>query len=194
MIMAAQQQPSRYTAYADPNYGRIVRLRDYFTKEDVEKLEGRMRKFEKEDDEPIVLLIDSNGGDRVPATHLRQVIKGLSVPVYGLVIGRCYSAAFYVLQACHKRIAREGTNLLFHNNFLDVVVRVDPDSDLCVAHGMLEATRKHLRRVRTQILTEIQSDLQEFSRRKLLEVMKKGEKISASEALEDGFLDEVLPL
>lgn len=53
---------------------------------------------------PIRVVFDSRGGDMQEAMRFASIVQSWPVPIHGVVVGLCYSAAFLMLQACHVRI------------------------------------------------------------------------------------------
>jgi ATP-dependent Clp protease, protease subunit len=64
--------------------------------------------------EPITLLIDSMGGGGRFADWIVDAIRCSGAPVNGLVVGSAYSAAFWVLQNCHRRLAYPQARMMTH--------------------------------------------------------------------------------
>lgn len=67
------------------------------------------------DDVPIVLLINSPGGDVNATLMLVDAIQSLPVPVIGLTMGNAGSGAFYAFQACHHRVMMKHSMLFWHH-------------------------------------------------------------------------------
>ncbi len=65
-------------------------------------------------DKPILLVIDSPGGDSNAADALHTVINLIQAPVIGLVATRACSAGCEILQACRVRLAFPSSALLVH--------------------------------------------------------------------------------
>ena len=63
---------------------------------------------------PIKLFIFSPGGDLNVNNTLVDTIALSKTPVYGYNMGNAYSAAAYILLACHKRFTLPRSKLLFH--------------------------------------------------------------------------------
>ena len=67
-----------------------------------------------EPDAPITLIIDSQGGSIPARLHITDAIRASKAPVHGLVVGRAYSSAFMILQACVRRSAYPNADLMYH--------------------------------------------------------------------------------
>lgn len=80
-----------------------------------------------ESNNPIILIIDSGGGSIFAALKLRDLIKHfITAPVYGVAIGRCDSAATFIMANCTKRMATPHTRFIIHSgtiNFLSLTIK-----------------------------------------------------------------------
>ena len=63
---------------------------------------------------PIRFFFFSPGGDLEVNNALIDSIKLSKTPVWGINVGRCYSAAAYIFLACHKRYCLASSQLLLH--------------------------------------------------------------------------------
>ena len=64
--------------------------------------------------EPITLIIDSTGGEIDPSFFIYDTVKSSIAPIIGIVMGKCYSAAIPILQACTTRLASPHSIFLLH--------------------------------------------------------------------------------
>ena len=64
--------------------------------------------------EPIVLFIDTEGGCTSCLQRIVNEMIDCSIPIYGCVIGKAYSAGFDILMFCQKRYANPDAKFLFH--------------------------------------------------------------------------------
>lgn len=71
-----------------------------------------LERLSKED--PITLLINSEGGDMVQGFAIIDAIRLCGAPIYGIVCGTAESAAFIILQACSRRTATLNSTLMTH--------------------------------------------------------------------------------
>lgn len=67
-----------------------------------------------EDRIPIVLIINTDGGDLYVCNMMIDVIMKSKTPVIGINMARAYSAGCYIFLACHKRYAMPNSWFLFH--------------------------------------------------------------------------------
>ena len=131
-------------------------------------------------------VIDSNGGSVDVLNSIRTVMNESGLKFRGLVQSRARSAGFILLQYCNWRVATVNTNLLVHyggsglgNEELTAIME---DHEYVVSY--------HKKRLE-QMIREI-SQRTGVSREKLHEYSRFERDILAQEALELGFLDEVL--
>lgn len=88
-----------------------------------ETIESCIRFFNQMDDEdnipvenrkPIVLFIDSYGGDLGACFTMIDTIEMSKTPVYTVAMGATYSAGFFTFIAGHKRFAYPHSSFLYH--------------------------------------------------------------------------------
>lgn len=65
--------------------------------------------------EPIMLFINSNGGNAYDAFALADIIKTSKTPVYTVAIGWCMSGGLLIFMAGKKRFVGENATLMFHD-------------------------------------------------------------------------------
>ncbi len=75
--------------------------------------------------EPIVLGITSGGGSLRAAVKFYDQLQLLRVPIHGLAVGRCHSAAIAVLLGCGTRISMPSCHFLIHRVSLDIRISAD---------------------------------------------------------------------
>ena len=124
--------------------------------------------------------INSEGGDAYEGTAIYNYLKAAPIRKVGIVDGRCFSAATFVLMACDERIMNIGTNLLVHNAWTFAVGNAD---ELRAVANDLDKFMESNRKV---ILERC-----DMSEEDLIELMKAEKLLSPEEALEYGFIDKV---
>ncbi|MEK7540707.1 MAG: ATP-dependent Clp protease proteolytic subunit [Patescibacteria group bacterium] len=146
--------------------------------------------------ESITLFVDSCGGSGDTAQNISDNIKNSAAPVYGVVTGVAYSAAFAVIQACHRRMAYPNAKLMFHGGSL--TIRVDNIIDAkIVSEDTVRLGRKQIDELRKRISYH-QKEISGIAERsgqplKLIKKWWKEERIfTAPEAKEFGFIDEIV--
>ena len=65
--------------------------------------------------EPIMLFINSNGGNVYDSFALADIIKTSKTPVYRVAIGWCMSGGLLIFMAGKKRFIGENATLMFHD-------------------------------------------------------------------------------
>lgn len=63
---------------------------------------------------PIIILIDSAGGDLYTMQLLVDCIEASKTKVIGVSMSKCMSAAALILLACHKRLALRNSTIMLH--------------------------------------------------------------------------------
>lgn len=88
-----------------------------------ESIEAYIRFFNKMDDEnnlapedrePIIIFIDSCGGDLSACFTIIDAITMSKTPIYTINMGSAYSAGFFIAIAGHKRFAYPHSSYLYH--------------------------------------------------------------------------------
>jgi ATP-dependent protease ClpP protease subunit len=134
------------------------------------------------------LYIDSNGGYIDVLNGIRTVMQDSGLKYRGLVQSRARSAGFVLLQYCNWRVATVNTNLLVHYGgsglWNEELTAIMEDHEYVVAY--------HKKRLE-QMVREI-AERSGVSKEKIHEYSRFERDILAQEALEMGFLDEVISL
>lgn len=68
----------------------------------------------EEQRQPIIILIDSAGGDLYTMQLLVDCIEASKTKVIGVSMSKCMSAAALILLACHKRLALRNSTIMLH--------------------------------------------------------------------------------
>ena len=108
-----------------PMYRNLL-LSDEITSASVEKIINMIFSINYDDDqkeeeyrgftrEPILLFINTNGGNAYDAFALGDVIKNSKTPVYTIALGWCMSAGFLIYLFGHKRYMSEYATLMYHD-------------------------------------------------------------------------------
>ncbi len=174
------------------NHQRKVVLAGEITEKKMHDLTMMLLQLDYEKTEPITILIDSSGGDVAASYFFQDMINSLNSPVDGLVIGDAYSMAVDVLQMCRVRKtlpnARIGCHFTRHG--FNVIAYSETFGE------------NHLQAIKTKVLKN-------KAKREAMYVARTGQSIeqireifeaggrykhymTAHEALEKGFVDEIL--
>lgn len=131
---------------------------------------------------PILIFIDSCGGDVSAGFSLIDTIEASRTPVYTINMGRWESAGFYIGIAGDKRYSFKSSRFLLHEGTLGVEYSVGKVEDTVDFFRKFdrEITRKH-------ILAHSNFSEEDFDKRIRLENY-----FLAEQALEYGFIDEII--
>jgi ATP-dependent Clp protease protease subunit len=110
---------------ATPMYRKIL-LSDEITSSSVEKIINTIFSINYDDDqkeeeykdfkrEPILLFINTNGGNAYDALALGDVIHQSKTPVYTIALGWCMSAGFLIYLFGHKKFVGYNSTLMYHD-------------------------------------------------------------------------------
>lgn len=171
---------------------RAVSLGD-ITHEGVTEVVERILRLQEQSQERITLLIESSGGDSFAAFRLCELITHfLTVPVRGVVVHGCASAATFVLMHCDERICTPFAQFLIHSGTtsgIEIPVgRRTPEvlKDLLAESQAVEerVTQLYMRRL-------------DLKRKQVKKLMARGDQefdryFSAEEALEIGLVQEIV--
>ena len=108
-----------------PMYRKIL-LSEEIHSSSVEKVINTIMSINYDDDlkeseykdwvrEPIMLFINTNGGNTYDAYALGDIIKTSKTPVYTIALGWCMSAGLIIYLFGHKRFMGEHATLLYHD-------------------------------------------------------------------------------
>lgn len=86
--------------------------------------------------EPIILFINSKGGEAYEALALIDVIETSKTPVYTCCIGSCMSAGLWIYLSGHKRYMGRNATLMFHSVAFGVTDKIEG-----IKQELNEATR-----------------------------------------------------
>lgn len=135
-----------------------------------------------DDKQPITLLIDSCGGQTKLSLSICDAIEQSRAVVTGLVVADAFSAAFRILQSCHRRLAYPRARLQFHAPAIDGI-RIDDDR--------WDQYITDLRGLNEEQL-HVYAKRSKQSMRQLRKWSKEEEFFSAAKALKLGFIDELV--
>lgn len=124
--------------------------------------------------------INSEGGDAYEGTAIYNMLKAANVHKIGIVDGRAFSAATFILMACDDRVMNTGTNLLVHNAWTFAVGNAD---DLRAAADDLDKLMETNRKIYLERCT--------MSEEELIALMKEDRLLTPEESLEYGFIDRI---
>lgn len=126
-------------------------------------------------DDPINIIVNSQGGDTQHGLAIYDAIRMVSTPVYVTVLGHCYSISAWILQAGRVR-------------------RMTPNSSMMIHHGAGRKDafeREQDKRCTDILLSRIREKHPGFTEAKLDKLLLKDTYLFPEEALELGLIDEI---
>jgi len=138
----------------------------------------------------ITLIIDSLGGSTKSAYFFYDFLKIIRAPVIGLVNGECQSAAMTILQGCTKRVSTRHSRFLVHNNThvpeMHLTSNIKEHYDMaCIEIQAMQDQLINILMSRSKKTREVIIALLDIG-------TKYNREYTAQEALEMGFLDEII--
>lgn len=130
---------------------------------------------------PIWLHLHSNGGDLFAAFAVADSIQQLKTPVYTVVEGFVASAATFIAMAGKKRYMLPNSIILIHQLSSIFVGKYDEFKD-----------ELNLQEKATQYMVKFYAQHSKLTEEELNEKLKRNFYLCAEEALELGFVDEIL--
>lgn len=120
-VVSPKQDEFMQNVYEEFLEQRQIILNDYVDDKLLERAVLQIMKFNKEDlgkstesRTPIILHINTLGGDVSSGLSLIDIIQTSKTPVYGVCHKACSMGA-YILVSCHKRFAFRNATILFHD-------------------------------------------------------------------------------
>jgi ATP-dependent protease ClpP protease subunit len=154
-----------------------------------EHVQPMLLSYALESAETVTVLIDCQGGDVRVGLRLYDYIRAMPGTTRGVVIGRCWSMALPVLQACTLRAATEHSTFLLHEVRCNVreLLRSKKSTFNVLMKDSLESQR-HIEKI---IVSRSR-----FTLRQLRSYMHEGEEnhveLSAAHAKKLGLIDRII--
>lgn len=127
---------------------RVLFINGVINSEGLEILREKLIGLCEDSNEPVIVLIDSNGGDLEEVWGFCDIIPMLSNVIIGVVVGKCYSAAFAILQACDLRLATSNSRFVPHHITVQMsysMYRSDKEIIALISRSLIEARRSQER-------------------------------------------------
>lgn len=167
---------------------RKLFLKEEITVESVDHVVRNILKYNAEDRgkepaerKPILLYISSDGGDVDSGFELIDVIENSKTPVYIINLGYCYSMAFIIFCAGHKRYASKNAKFLMH----------DGNSVIGGSTGKAQDTMDFAKRIEKKI-REFILDKTNISYKEYMKNLRKEWYMFVDEAKAKGIVDGIL--
>lgn len=166
---------------------RVVRLMEPVSMDVAQEIQQKLLDLNAEDEKtPIVLLIESPGGDVMAGAKILDAIKMSKAPVHAQIIGICASMAAIIAVHCNKIYVTQGAWLLFHNASLSV-----PNTDIRMVKEWLEFHIKRMEEINRSTAEKLNLSYEEYLKKINMVYL-----ITADEAVRtgvaDGYVTEIL--
>ena len=137
--------------------------------------------IEPNERKPIILYLDTPGGEVTAGMKLIDVIQASLTPVHIVNLGTCYSMGFLIYIVGHKRFASKNSTFLMHDGSIDIGGSTSKTRDYIAFNDVIEARTKELVVANTSITPELYD-----------EKYRREWYMFADEAKELGVVDEIL--
>ena len=108
-----------------------------------------------EERQPIILYLDTPGGEVTAGMKLIDVIQASVTPVHIVNLGTCYSMGFLIYIVGHKRFASKNATFLMHDGSIDIGGSTSKTRDYIAFNDKIEARTKDLVVSSTNITPEL---------------------------------------
>ncbi len=142
-----------------------------------------LRSMEREVHGPIVLYINSVGGDLFSGLSAMDHIMSTKVPVHTVADGLCCSAATFMFIAGHKRFIKQHAHILIH--------QISQESEWVRFEDMKDEL-KNLEKLMDNVIL-IYRDMTDLPDQKLNRMMKRDIYLDANECIKYKIADEIFP-
>jgi ATP-dependent protease ClpP protease subunit len=178
---------------------RSIKLNSAITPAKAKEIISQLDALEKSsEEEEIILLINSPGGDLTASFELFKRVKNARAPILGVVEKEADSMAVFILQACRRRVANKEAVFILHSIRLtisdNIIGWVDDRGELT------DTAIDELRNIGRKCFDHQVRMEQIFAARCCLslnqvwDLLRQDEKkIDAKTALELGLIDSILP-
>lgn len=143
--------------------------------------------------EPIKLLINSQGGVHHGAIMLCDFMDHvITAPIHGIVVGKCHSAATFILLSCSVRKCTPHASFVIHNATTSgIVVKHDSLTEKNISDLTIEV--KGI----TESMIQFYMDKLHLSRKRVQALLARGDQdhndaMSAEEAVQIGLVQEIV--
>lgn len=166
---------------------RIILIDEEFSTKSVGDWVGRILLLDLKPTEikkPIILLINSFGGDSYAGLGMVSIIKKTKNPVYTCVMGTAMSAASIILAAGKRRFAIPGSRVMIHGHYetFQADTTLKPDEMMIAAEEAKEMI---------EIDKKFWMEITGLTAAKVMSLLKLDTYMSAEEALSNKIIDKV---
>lgn len=136
--------------------------------------------------EPITIIINSGGGDVDQGLAIYDAIRNTSNTVNACVRGNCYSMAAWILQAADHRSMARNSSMMIHSG--QTSIEGNDES----AANLWEFYKQQDKRCFDIFMSRLREKNPKFAESKLKRMLRTDTYLWPEQALELGFIDEVL--
>lgn len=137
--------------------------------------------LDRESRKPIMIYLDTPGGEVTAGMKLIDIIQASKTPVYIVNLGTCYSMGFLIYVVGHKRFASRNATFLMHDGSIEIGGSSSKTRDYIAFNDLVEERTKSL----VLAMTSISSELYD-------EKFRKEWYMFAQEAKELGIVDSII--
>lgn len=111
--------------------------------------------LDKDARKPVMIYLDTPGGEVTAGMKLIDIIQSSKTPVYIVNLGTCYSMGFLIYIVGHKRFASRNATFLMHDGSIEIGGSSSKTRDYIAFNDMLEERTKALVTSTTTISSEL---------------------------------------
>lgn len=159
----------------------------------IDRVIGQIIDLQLQSSQEIKLIIDSGGGSAHAALKLCDFLEHIiTAPVKGVVLGKCHSAATFILLHCNKKVATPHATFLTHSGRLSNVSFTTDDT----TEENLELLLKEAKSVKEKVFKMYERKFDK-PREEVAKLIARGDQefdnvIHAEEAKDIGLIDEIV--
>lgn len=113
------------------------------------------KEIDPEDRQPVLLYLDTLGGDVTEGFRLIDVIQSSKTPVYIINLGTCYSMGFIIYAVGHKRFASRNATFLMHDGSMQASGSTSKTRDYMEFNDRIDGRCKDIVIATTNISSEL---------------------------------------
>lgn len=113
------------------------------------------KEIDPEDRQPVLLYLDTLGGDVTEGFRLIDVIQSSKTPVYIINLGTCYSMGFIIYAVGHKRFASRNASFLMHDGSMQASGSTSKTRDYMEFNDRIDGRCKDIVIAATNISSEL---------------------------------------
>jgi ATP-dependent Clp protease protease subunit len=160
---------------------RIIHLSGEVSQELYNYVSESIIDLELEKHAPIQIWFNSVGGDTRQAFAMYDLLSTSNCDIIGIVVGVCYSAAPFILQACKTRLATPNAQFMMHVGSMSL-----SDVHASEVQAVIDSERAEQKEMDELMLARV------TNKRKAQRHIRTGAYLSAQEAKDLGLIDDII--